>query len=52
VVSSDHLEELDALQRIAVLFRSHPDYAAPETFLESLKELVDSGQVRLFEGLH
>ncbi|MFC1888245.1 RNA polymerase sigma factor [Thermodesulfobacteriota bacterium] len=51
-VSLDHLQELDSLQRVAALFRSHPDYAAPETFLESLKELVDSGQVGLFEGLH
>ena len=52
VVSLEHLQELDSLQRVAALFRNHPDYAAPETFLESLKELVDSGQVRLFEGLH
>ena len=52
VVSSEHLQELDSLQRVAALFRNHPDYAAPETFLESLKELIDSGRVRLFEGLH
>jgi RNA polymerase sigma factor (sigma-70 family) len=52
VVSLDHLEELDALQRIAALFRNHPDYAAPDTFLESLKELIASGRVSLFEGLH
>ena len=52
VVSSEHLEELDSLQRISALFRNHPDYAAPDTFLESLKALVDSGEVRLFEGLH
>ena len=52
VVSLEHLQELDSLQRVAALFRNHPDYAAPETFLESLKQLIDSGQVRLFEGLH
>jgi hypothetical protein len=52
VVSSEYLEELDSLQRISSLFRNHPDYAAPDTFLESLKELIDSGKVRLFEGLH
>ncbi len=51
-VSLEHLKELDSLQRVAALFRTHPDYAAPETFLTSLKELVDSGKVRLFEGLH
>jgi len=52
VISLEYLQELDSLQRTAALFRNHPDYAAPEAFLESLKELVDSGQVRLFEGLH
>ncbi len=52
VVSLEYLQELDSLQRVAALFRNHPDYAAPETFLESLKELITSGQVRLFEGLH
>jgi len=52
VVSLEYLEELDSLQHVAALFRNHPAYAAPETFLESLKELINSGQVRLFEGLH
>ena len=51
-LSTEHLQELDSLQRVAALYQNHPDYAAPETFLESLKQLVDSGQVRLFEGLH
>ena len=51
-VSLDYLEELDSLQRISAMFRNHPDYAAPETFLEGLKELIDSGKVRLFDGLH
>jgi len=51
-VSMEFLQELDSLQRVAALFRNHPDYSAPDTFLESLKELVDSRQVRIFEGLH
>lgn len=51
-LSVAYLEELDSLQRVAALFKNHPDYAAPETFIESLKELVRSGRVRLFEGLH
>jgi RNA polymerase sigma factor (sigma-70 family) len=50
--SMDHVKELDSLQRVAAFFRNHPDYASPETFLESIKNLVDSGQVSLFEGLH
>jgi RNA polymerase sigma factor (sigma-70 family) len=49
VVSLEHLQELDSLQRVAALFRNHPDYAAPEAFLESLKELINSGQVRFFQ---
>jgi len=49
VASLEHLQELDSLQRVAALFRNHPAYAAPETFLESLKELIHSGQVRFFQ---
>jgi RNA polymerase sigma factor (sigma-70 family) len=49
VVSMEHLRELDSLQRVSALFRNHPDYAAPETFLESLKELINSGQTRFFQ---
>jgi RNA polymerase sigma factor (sigma-70 family) len=51
-LSMEHLQELDSLQRVAALFRSHPDYVAPEIFLESLKELINSGKVSFFEGLH
>ena len=42
------LQELDEVKRLAVLFRSHPDYAAPETFVESIKKLVESGRFELF----
>jgi RNA polymerase sigma factor (sigma-70 family) len=52
VVSPEHLQELDALQRIAALFQNHPDYAAPETFLDRLKSMIDSGPFQLIEGLH
>jgi len=41
------LEELDKLQRIAVLFRSHPDYAAPLTFVESIRKLLESGRLEM-----
>jgi RNA polymerase sigma factor (sigma-70 family) len=44
------LQELDELQRVAVLFRSHPDYAAPETFVASIKKLVESGRLEMFNG--
>jgi RNA polymerase sigma factor (sigma-70 family) len=45
-----HLEELDELRRVAALFRSHPDYAAPETFVESIKKLVESGRLEMAIG--
>jgi RNA polymerase sigma factor (sigma-70 family) len=51
-LSMEFLGELDSLQRVAALYRNHPDYAAPETFQESLKNLVDSGQFRIFDGLN
>jgi len=42
------LMELDELKRVAVLFRSHPDYAAPETFVRSIRQLVESGRLEVF----
>ena len=41
------LHELDELRRVAVLFRSHPDYAAPESFVESIRKLVESGRLEI-----
>jgi len=41
------LQELDEVKRLAVIFRSHPDYAAPGTFVESIKKLVDSGRFKI-----
>ncbi|MEW6665437.1 MAG: RNA polymerase sigma factor [Thermodesulfobacteriota bacterium] len=45
--AADRLQELDGLRRVAVLFRSHPDYAAPETFVASIRRLVESGRLDL-----
>jgi RNA polymerase sigma factor (sigma-70 family) len=44
------LQELNAVKRLAVLFRSHPDYAAPGTFVESVKKLVESGKFEIFSN--
>jgi hypothetical protein len=41
------LRELDELKRIAFLFRSQPDYAAPKNFVESIKELLDSRRLEI-----
>jgi len=43
------LHELDELNRIATLFRSHPDYAAPKTFMENIKGLVNSDNFNLLQ---
>lgn len=45
-----HIQEFDKLQRVAVIFRSHPDYAAPETFMDNLRGLINSGRFELFNG--
>jgi RNA polymerase sigma factor (sigma-70 family) len=47
---NSRLQELDEVKRLAVLFRSHPDYAAPETFVESVRSLVDSGRFEIFSN--
>jgi RNA polymerase sigma factor (sigma-70 family) len=44
------LHEFDELRRVAVLFRSHPDYAAPESFVESIRKLVESGRLEMSNG--
>jgi RNA polymerase sigma factor (sigma-70 family) len=41
------LQEMDELKRIAALFRSHPDYMAPESYVESIKKLVESGRLQI-----
>ncbi len=46
----EQLRELDELQRIIVLYRSHPDYAAPEVFVEQIRGLVDSGRFHMFRA--
>lgn len=43
------LHELDELNRIAALFRTHPAYAAPNAFIENIKGLVDSGNFKLLQ---
>ncbi len=42
------VQELDELERVSSIFRSHPDYVAPLTFLDHLKNLMDSGRFQLF----
>lgn len=44
-----YLHELDELHRVATLFRSHPDYTVPETFVGNIKEMLDSGRFKLLQ---
>jgi RNA polymerase sigma factor (sigma-70 family) len=44
------LQELGELHRVAALFRSHPDYAAPESFVEFIRKLLESGRLEMFNG--
>ena len=46
----ERLQEFDELERVAVLFRNHPDYCAPDSFVDNLRDLIFSGQFELFNG--
>jgi RNA polymerase sigma factor (sigma-70 family) len=48
--TDSRLQELEELKRIAFLFRSHPDYAAPEAFIESVRELLESQGLEILKG--
>ncbi len=45
-VTQEQLEEMNEIQRVAVLFRSLPEYAAPGKFADGLRELIESGKNR------
>ena len=47
-VTQEQLAEISEIQRVAVLFRSLPEYAAPDKFADGLKELIESGKLDLF----
>jgi RNA polymerase sigma factor (sigma-70 family) len=47
-VTEDQLLELDELTRISVLFQNHPDYVAPKSLVNMIRELLDSGRFKLF----
>jgi RNA polymerase sigma factor (sigma-70 family) len=49
-VAVTRLQQFDELRRVAVLFRSHPNYAAPERFVESMKKLVESGRLEMLNA--
>jgi RNA polymerase sigma factor (sigma-70 family) len=44
------MQELAQLDRMAALFRSHPDYQAPRSFVETMRNLLASGKFQLLDG--
>jgi RNA polymerase sigma factor (sigma-70 family) len=46
-VTQAQLAEMNEIQRVAVLFRSLPEYAAPGKFAAGLRELIESGRIDL-----
>jgi RNA polymerase sigma factor (sigma-70 family) len=43
------MQELTELDRVAALFRSHPDYQAPHSFIEAMQQLLRSGSFSLLD---
>lgn len=37
------MQELKSINKVAALYRNHPDYAAPEIFIAAIRNLIDSG---------
>jgi RNA polymerase sigma factor (sigma-70 family) len=47
---ASQMQEVDQLQRMVTVFRSHPDYAAPGILQDKLRGLMASGRLRLFDA--
>ncbi|CAM2010440.1 RNA polymerase sigma factor [Acanthopleuribacter pedis] len=43
------VREIDAMHKVAAVFRSHPDYRGPEAYMQSVRALMQSGSFRAFE---
>jgi RNA polymerase sigma factor (sigma-70 family) len=46
------LRLMDGLSREAALMRDHPNYAAPEAFIEGIRAMLDSGKFKKLRKLH
>jgi hypothetical protein len=40
----DRLQALDEMERVAALFKTYPEMDPPASFVELVKELLDSGK--------
>lgn len=48
IALGERVQEVEALYSAAAVFRGHPDYAAPDVFVEGIKNLIDSGRFIVF----
>ncbi len=46
----DRLQELDEIGRVLVLFRSYPEYAAPDAVVKIVKRMIDSRQYEILRN--
>lgn len=46
------LAEMDELGRIGSLYRTHPEFKAPGSFVAHLRDLVDSGRFEILQHTH
>jgi RNA polymerase sigma factor (sigma-70 family) len=47
-VVQESIDEMHKLDRIATLFRSHPNYDTPEDFTEAIRQLLAKGEYQVF----
>jgi RNA polymerase sigma factor (sigma-70 family) len=47
---AQRLREANEIERAAAVFRSHPDYAAPDRVTEGIRSLLASGRYRMFDA--
>jgi len=43
----DHLNELEEIERTMALFRSYPEYSAPESVVNIVKEMIDTKKYKI-----
>lgn len=46
----ENMNEFDELMRMTLLFRSHPDYAAPDAFVDIIRELIKSERFEMLQS--